>query len=260
MSIETNEFRTDENPDSEQDETSETSEQRELSDLPGQQPEQTWPGDEAGTVRTAEPGELDETDETDGLDESDALHGLGESNELDEYPAFTGLAQDADVPSGDEERLEPDLTPSTGPDIAETEDAQWQETGDADRLQNAEQLETADQPQNPDQPEAGELEGVAKPENLGGRGVGDSGQPLVGLDARDEFLSRWEQIQVSFVEDPATAVESAEVLTQEIGAAMLAAFEDRVSEFATAGRVAADTEQRRLALRQYRAFIGVILP
>jgi hypothetical protein len=219
MSIETNEFRTDEDQHPEQDETDETSEQSGLSGLPGQQ---------------------DETD----------------------------------------------LAPSTGPDLAETEEAEWQEAGDADELQNAGPLETADeleyaeplnveqvdaaeQLQDPDQTETetaaletepAELEGVAKPEDLGGRGVGDSGQPLVGIEARDEFLSRWERIQVSFVEDPAAAVEGAEVLAQEIGAAMLAAFEDRIGEFAAAGRAAADTEQRRLALRQYRAFIGVILP
>jgi hypothetical protein len=265
MSIETNEFRTEENPDHEQDETTETDERSELGDLPGRQPEQAWTGDETGAARTAEPGAFGEADETDGLDGSAAVHGLGESDELDEYPAAAGLE------------------PSTGADITEpeeTEESEWQAAGDADRLQDLdevaapEQLADVDQLHNVDglqdadetepeietEPESAAPEGVARPEDLGGRGVGDSGQPLVGIDARDEFLSRWEQIQVSFVEDPAAAVEGAEVLTQEIGAAMLAAFEDRIGGFAAAGRAAADTEQRRLALRQYRAFIGVILP
>ena len=120
--------------------------------------------------------------------------------------------------------------------------------------------ESADpaEPEEPVEPMA--PEGAAKPEDVGGRHVGADGGPLVAAEAQEEFLSRWSRIQVSFVEDPATAVESADVLVQEIGAAMLASFEDRSGEFAAAGRAASDTEQRRLALRRYHAFIGVLLP
>lgn len=104
-------------------------------------------------------------------------------------------------------------------------------------------------------------EGVAKPENLGGRTVGDLGeQPLVDAETQEEFLSRWNGIQVSFLEDPPSAVESAEALIQDISTAIHTSIEERGSELAAEGRAASDTEQMRLALRQYRAFIGVVLP
>lgn len=86
------------------------------------------------------------------------------------------------------------------------------------------------------------------------------GEPLIADEARDAFLSRWNEIQVSFVEDPGASVENAVTLSQEVGAALLASFEDRTTELATAWHDASDTEQLRLVLKQYRAFIGVLLP
>jgi len=151
--------------------------------------------------------------------------------ESDGFPALDDHARNAGVPAAEEQPAS-DRALSTGPDL----------------------------PDSADPVESSLPEGVARPENLGGRDVVGGGEPLVAVAAREEFLSRWSQIQVSFVEDPATAVENADVLLQEIGAAMLASFEDRSGEFATAGRAASDTEQLRLALRQYHAFIGVVLP
>jgi hypothetical protein len=84
--------------------------------------------------------------------------------------------------------------------------------------------------------------------------------PLVASETQQDFLGRWTEIQVSFVDDPGAAVESAYTLTQEIGVALLKSFEDRSSELAAEWRAATDTEQLRLALKQFRHFIGVILP
>jgi hypothetical protein len=111
-----------------------------------------------------------------------------------------------------------------------------------------------------DSADSAEPEGVPRPENLGGHNLGAESEPLVGADAQQEFLSRWTQIQISFLEDPAGAVQSADTLIQEIGVAILASLEDRGGALATEGRAAADTEQQRLALRQYRAYLGVLLP
>jgi hypothetical protein len=101
----------------------------------------------------------------------------------------------------------------------------------------------------------------ARPEDLGGRNsnVGDE-PPLVAIEAQEEFLSRWSRIQVSFLEDPSGAVESAETLITDINTAIRASLEERSGELTAEARAAADTEQRRLALRRYRAFIGVVLP
>ena len=108
--------------------------------------------------------------------------------------------------------------------------------------------------------DSSEFGGVAKPEDLGGRDIGAGSEPLVGAEAQEEFLSRWMQIQISFLEDPPTAVETAEMLIQDISAAIRTSLEERSSELVAGGQAAADTEQLRLALRQYRAFIGVVLP
>lgn len=103
-------------------------------------------------------------------------------------------------------------------------------------------------------------EGIAKPEDLGGRDIGAGGEPLVAAGAQEEFLARWTGIQVSFLEDPAGAVESAGELVEEISAAIRTSLEERGGELVAGGRAASDTEQLRLALRQYRAFISVVLP
>ena len=84
--------------------------------------------------------------------------------------------------------------------------------------------------------------------------------PLIATEVMDDFLSRWNGIQVSFVDDPGTSVENADALTQEVGAALLKSFTDRSSRLSSGWREAADTEQLRLALKQYRSFVGVILP
>jgi hypothetical protein len=86
------------------------------------------------------------------------------------------------------------------------------------------------------------------------------GRPLIADEAKDAFLSRWTEIQVSFVDDPATATENAYALTEEIGTALLGSFADRSSELADDWRAASDTEQLRLVLKQYRSLLGVILP
>ena len=113
---------------------------------------------------------------------------------------------------------------------------------------------------HPDPQDSPVPEGVAKPEDLGGRDIGAGGEPLVAAETQEEFLNRWTGIQVSFLEDPSGAFESAAALVDEISATIRASLEERGNELAAGGRAASDTEQLRLALRQYRAFIGVILP
>jgi hypothetical protein len=196
MSTDTDETRTDQNPEQEQ--------------------EQEWANDESGAER-------------------------------DEFPPFAELAQDPNPPENDENEQTPDEFPLG----AAPEDSSASEFEPASEVESASEFEPVSEV---------EPEGVAQPENLGGGGVGDNIGPLVGIDTQQEFLSRWTRIQISFVEDPAAAVESADALAQEISTAILSSIEHRSSELAADGRAAADTEQLRLALRQYRAYIGVLLP
>ena len=89
----------------------------------------------------------------------------------------------------------------------------------------------------------------------------DGADPLLTGQAESDLLSRWIEIQVSFVEDPRTAVQSADSLIREIATTLLAAFEERRGELAAAWQSGQpDTEQLRLALRQYRSFVSVVLP
>jgi hypothetical protein len=86
------------------------------------------------------------------------------------------------------------------------------------------------------------------------------GVPLISGEARSAFLSRWAEIQVSFVDDPGRCLENAYALTQEVGLAVLESFTDRSAELADGWREAYGTEQLRLMLKQYRDFLGVLLP
>jgi len=88
-----------------------------------------------------------------------------------------------------------------------------------------------------------------------------STEALLSGEAEADFLRDWAQIQMSFVEDPRQAVQSADTLVQEIGASLRQAFEDRRSDLAAGWRDGtSDTEQLRLALWQYRSFISVVIP
>jgi hypothetical protein len=86
-------------------------------------------------------------------------------------------------------------------------------------------------------------------------------EPLLTDAAEQTFLSRWAEIQVGFVEDPAQSVQDADGLIGEIATALLESFRARRTDLAADWRDGSPgTEELRLALRRYRAFIGVVLP
>ena len=86
-------------------------------------------------------------------------------------------------------------------------------------------------------------------------------EPLLSGEAEQAFLSRWAEIQVGFVEDPAQSVRDADGLIDEIAAALLSSVQARKTDLAAGWQQGSPgTEELRLALRRYRAFIGVILP
>lgn len=86
-------------------------------------------------------------------------------------------------------------------------------------------------------------------------------EPLLSEETEQAFLSRWAEIQVGFVEDPAQSVRDADSLIDEIAAALLSSFQARKTDLAAGWQHdSPGTEELRLALRRYRAFVGVILP
>jgi hypothetical protein len=203
----------------------------------------------------------DEDEEPERRNEPEGSYEQGEANAADEEVAADTEATDAS--ESETEEAEPELETESEIESeiepnSESESAIEPETEPAIEPEpEVEQPEPAAMGTGIGAATATDM-GVARPQDLGGDESG--ADPLVPVQDRDEFLSRWTRIQISFVEDPAAAVESAETLVREIGDAMLAGFRTRSSEFAAAGGAAVDTESKRLALRRYRSFIGVILP
>jgi hypothetical protein len=270
MSTDINETRTDQDSEHESPEQFERVEQNWAADASGTTPE------ESTAERTDSEREEDERDEDEtypgeaqfGQDGSAPAYLTSEDVEAEqpvpgaEYTDGAESEQDGDAeaqadddgfPAFDELPRSETSMPETGQPLA-SYDAVDADT-DLPLSTNPESVETS-----VGSADSVEPEGVPRPENLGGRNLDAEGGPLVASDAQQEFLNRWTQIQISFLEDPAGAVESADTLIQEIGAAILASIENRGGELAAEGRAAADTEQQRLALRQYRAYIGVLLP
>jgi len=86
-------------------------------------------------------------------------------------------------------------------------------------------------------------------------------EPLLSREAEQAFRSRWADIQVGFIEDPAESVRDADGFIAEIATALLSSFQARRTDLAAAWqRDSPGTEELRQALRRYRAFLGVILP
>jgi hypothetical protein len=233
MSTDTEAFRTDENPEPEQHERDE------------------------GYDRGEEYERAEEYDRS----------GQGEPYEAYAPTGQTEYSEQAGQTEYSEQAAEPDELPGSelpGDELPESElsgsaDQAVAESTVPEVLESTATEPTATEP-TATEPTAAEPEGVALPENVGEHGVGVGGEPLIAGAEREEFLSRWSRIQLSFVADPPAAVESAATLMQDIGAALLTGFQERREEFATAGRAASDTEQQRLTLRRYHAFIGEILP
>jgi hypothetical protein len=85
--------------------------------------------------------------------------------------------------------------------------------------------------------------------------------PLFAHDAAAEFRSRWDAVQIGFVDDPAKAVREADELVAAVLKSLADSFAAERSRFesekAQAGEAA--TENHRVALRRYRAFFHRLL-
>jgi hypothetical protein len=84
--------------------------------------------------------------------------------------------------------------------------------------------------------------------------------PLLTAETCDDLLTRWSDVQVSFVADPRKSIQQAEALIREIGDALAAAVGKRLDYLAEGWTEESDTEALRFVLRQYRSFFGVVVP
>jgi hypothetical protein len=89
----------------------------------------------------------------------------------------------------------------------------------------------------------------------------ESRTPLFAADAAESFRSRWQDVQTSFVDEPARAVEQADSLVAEIMQRLAKTFADERSHLEEQVEHGKDisTEDLRMALRHYRSFFDRLL-
>jgi len=85
--------------------------------------------------------------------------------------------------------------------------------------------------------------------------------PLFKAEQVQEYRSRWNQLQVAFVDEPRRAVQQADELVAEVIQTLAATFAEHKRQLESQWRREgeADTEELRLALRRYRAFFDQLL-
>ena len=85
--------------------------------------------------------------------------------------------------------------------------------------------------------------------------------PLFSPEDAKSFRSRWENLQVSFVDEPRRAVEQADTLVAEAIKRLAEIFADERQELEHQWDRGNDvsTEDLRLALQRYRSFFGRLL-
>jgi hypothetical protein len=81
------------------------------------------------------------------------------------------------------------------------------------------------------------------------------------LSDADSYLSRWQDIQAAFVDQPSSAVQEADSLVAELMQRLAESFaseRDRLEQQWSGGQDA-DTEELRVALQRYRSFFNRLL-
>lgn len=85
---------------------------------------------------------------------------------------------------------------------------------------------------------------------------------LFSEDVARDFRSRWDAVQIGFVDDPRQAVQKADELVAQVMKNLAESFADERQRFEqqlNAPDGGADTEGMRVALRRYRSFFQRLL-
>jgi hypothetical protein len=95
----------------------------------------------------------------------------------------------------------------------------------------------------------------------GGSAADEHPEPLLGNEDTESFQSRWQEIQVRFVDDPRDSVKDADGLVAELMQRLASSFSEERNrlegEWERGGDVS--TEDLRVALRHYRSFFNRLL-
>ena len=91
-----------------------------------------------------------------------------------------------------------------------------------------------------------------------------SPEPLAALfptEAAQEFRSRWDAVQIGFVDDPQRAVQQADELVAQVMKSLAESFAQQRSQIEAGVRDSgqASTENQRIALQRYRSFFQRLL-
>lgn len=148
--------------------------------------------------------------------------------------------------------------------------------GTADLVAGADQRETRNDKRNevredmrderqmpPQQMPPQQMQPEAARQQQAGMGT-EAAEPLAALfppNVAQDFRSRWDQVQIGFVDDPQRAVQQADELVAEVMKSLAGTFAEQRSRLeAGLGHDAdPDTEGLRVALRGYRSFFQRLL-
>jgi hypothetical protein len=85
--------------------------------------------------------------------------------------------------------------------------------------------------------------------------------PLFASDVASEFRSRWDAVQIGFVDDPKQAVRQADELVAQVMKSLAESFSSERARFESQleQKDSASTENMRVALRRYRSFFQRLL-
>jgi len=131
-------------------------------------------------------------------------------------------------------------------------------TADLAAATDSTQRSRAAQPQEVLEPEENVIE------NEPSRGDRDEERQLAPLfmpEAADDFRSRWDAIQIGFVDDPGLAVRSADELVAQVMKSLAETFSRERTELEAQFKESEDTstENLRIALCRYRSFFQRLL-
>jgi len=85
--------------------------------------------------------------------------------------------------------------------------------------------------------------------------------PLLKGEEIDELQSRWNSIQIEFVDEPRTSVEQADALVAEVMSRITQMFSEKraILDEQWANQENVSTEDLRIALQSYRSFFNRLL-
>jgi len=124
----------------------------------------------------------------------------------------------------------------------------------ADLAAASEQLSEPDRSAREEQPQARQPDPNARKRD-------EELAALFPPDATNDFRSRWDAVQISFVDDPARAVREADELVAQVMKSLADSFAGERARFEGEVEQAgnASTETMRIALRRYRSFFQRLL-